>query len=97
MSSQAAFVAKITEIMNLGAKEGSLSVSAAYIEGEGERILISAGQKGLAMDPKTALWLADLWGSPEGLASGLGPLVGDLREAAEMAIAKGAELRSKMT
>lgn len=93
---QRVFMKAIDRVLTAGAKAGHLNISAAYIEGEGDKVILTGGEESVAISPDTAIWLADTWSSPLALLGGLGPVVKDLREAAEVAKKKGAELRASM-
>ena len=92
-----AFLRAVEAVMTAGAARGHLGISAVYIEGEGAKVVLDGGEKTIAITPGAARKLAETWGTPFARANGLGAIADDLKEAADLATTKGAELRAKMT
>lgn len=94
---QRQFLRAVEEVMTAGSAQGSLGISAVYIEGQGAKVVMDGGTRTIAIEPAAAIKLSTTWGTPFARANGLGQIADDLKEAAEMAVAKAAELRAKMT
>jgi hypothetical protein len=81
MSAKSKFRRGIAKIMGQVAAGHQLAISACYMEGQGPRVMMSAGNTGLAMGMKEARHIAEIYSSPEAVAHGLNVIADDLLEA----------------